>query len=98
MAAIGNIADVEELLQNVPSARELHAIWESLRPIPRPGQAQNSAITSGGWTLSREDLPLAHRFVACALEKEEYLLVLDAAREFLSIWEIAANENIGTTL
>jgi len=98
MTAIRNISEIEELLQGAPSARELHAIWERRRPIPAPEQRRNTPI-SIDWTQIpwQEDVSVAHTFTSRALQREEYLLVLDSAREILRLWP-TANDDERTTL
>src|SRR5271168_236932 len=40
------------------------------------------------------DVSLAHRFTSLALEKEEFLLVLDAARQILRTWPTANPDDL----
>jgi class 3 adenylate cyclase/tetratricopeptide (TPR) repeat protein len=93
--SIRNISDVEDLLHGAPSVRELHSIWERRHPIPDPDQKKDPYGTSGDATQIPwlEDVSLAHQFTSQALQKEEFLLVLDAAREILRIWPNAKQDD-----
>jgi class 3 adenylate cyclase/tetratricopeptide (TPR) repeat protein len=77
--AIYTNADVEELLRGQPTARVLHELW---------AQRQQ-----GGAVRWLEDAAMAERFTAHAVRTEEFLLVLDAARETLKSWLTAGEED-----
>ena len=96
---IRSISDVEDLLNDAPTVRELHSIWERRRPIADPDKKKTAYASSGDgvqipWL---DDVSLAHTFTSRALQREEYLLVLDAAREIFRIWA-NANEDDRTEL
>lgn len=90
--ATQDIDEVEEALRsNSLSIRALHELWEQRRPVSGPSKRTASGAESSGdgrqvqWIQA--DPELAWRFTARALEKEEFLLVCDAAREILRYWE-----------
>jgi tetratricopeptide (TPR) repeat protein len=67
--------DIENLLlEGAPTVRQLYTMWELRRPDD-PARIP--------WL---EDVRLAQRFASLAMQKEEYLLVFDAAREILRRW------------
>jgi len=75
------------------SVRDLYAAWAQRQPLPAPvgvsaKEARPDALLQIRW-LDRDTLPLARRFTERALEKEEFLLVCDAAREALTLWPVA---------
>jgi class 3 adenylate cyclase len=91
---ITNIADVEEQLRGQPKARDLHAIWEERQPManldPKKGRY---GVVERGRIPWLEDVALGARFTAQALRAEEFLLVVDAARELLAGWQNAGEEH-----
>ena len=77
--------DIEEALgSGAVSVRDLYAIWEQREPVPE-AIAVKGAVATGAdaphiaWL--QEKISLARRFTQRALEKEEFLLVCDVARE-----------------
>ena len=78
-------ADIEEALTSgAVSVRDLYAIWEQREPVPEAAPAKGSIATGAdaphiAWL--QEKISLARRFTQRALEKEEFLLVCDVARE-----------------
>src|SRR5437588_8226249 len=77
--------DIEEALRSgAVSVRDLYAIWEQREPVPEAIAAKGAVATGAdaphiAWL--QEKISLARRFTQRALEKEEFLLVCDAARE-----------------
>lgn len=90
--SLGNIDDVDDLLRSSSiSERELYEIWERRQPIPDRGQSKKPgrpAAQTGQIPWVQHDLSLAVLFTRRALDKEEFLLVWDAAQEILRIWPI----------
>ncbi len=82
-------ADIEEALTSgAVSVRDLYAIWEQREPVPEAIPAKGSVAAGAdaphiAWL--QENLSLAHQFTKRALEKEEFLLVCDMAREALRL-------------
>ncbi len=88
--AFHDVDEVEEALQSASlPVRELHGIWQQRHPVPEPGKQKSSGpIGREGRQIPWiQDLRLAQRFTARALDREEFLLVCDAAREILRYWE-----------
>jgi hypothetical protein len=90
-----SISDVERLLPRNPKARELHEIWERRRPVAVPVSQKGLGRSSEDlaqipWL---EDLRLAQMFTSQALQREEFLLVLDAAREICREWPNAGEDD-----
>jgi class 3 adenylate cyclase len=88
---IRNISDVESLLLGNPRVRDLYSMWEQRRPIGNSEHQKSPYHSSDDqaripWL---EDVSLAQRFTSLALQKEEFLLVFDAAREILRGWDDA---------
>ena len=84
-----NLDDVEIALRSADlSVRDLYAVWEQRRPIPDPNKRKADLSNGGNRQIAwlQEDVSLARRFTAQALEKEEFLLVCDAAEEALRLW------------
>lgn len=75
------LSGVEEILRaERVTAKDLHTIWNQRLPVPNaPKTEDHEAEARIAWM--QEDAVLIERFVAHALEVEEYLLVCDAARE-----------------
>lgn len=70
--------------------RILHRIWAQRRPVPDPAGAPSGSLETTeapqiDWL--RSDIFLPYHFTERALEKEEFLLVCDAAREALRRWD-----------
>jgi class 3 adenylate cyclase/tetratricopeptide (TPR) repeat protein len=84
------VEDIETALRSGEfGIRFLHSVWAQRRPIPDPSESTSSSLetTEGGqidWL--RSNISLSYDFTKRALEKEEYLLVCDAAREALRLW------------
>jgi tetratricopeptide (TPR) repeat protein len=89
-----SIDDLQSALDSdTVSVRDLYTAWAQRQPLPVPsGSSTKStrpdALLQIRW-LDRDTLSLARRFTERALEKEEFLLVCDAAREALSLWPVA---------
>jgi len=79
------MTDVERLLKGNPTARQLHDLWESRRPIDDSDARKYVRYSSNELARIRwlDDLSLAKRFTSQALESEEFLLAINAAREVL---------------
>ena len=96
-----DINGIEEALRSgALSARDLHQIWEQRQPVLDPARrrsrgAYDAHIRQIPWL--QEDIALARMFTKHALEKEEFLLVWDAAPEILRLWP-TASENDHTEL
>ncbi len=88
---IRNISDVESLLLGNPTVRDLYSMWEQRRPIGNSEHKKDPYHSSDEQSRIPwlEDVSLAQRFTSLALQKEEFLLVFDAAREILSGWDRA---------
>ncbi len=83
-----HVGDIEHVLRSdIVSVRDLHAMWAQRQPVPeRDPRKPDGGATPGrqiGWL--QQDIALARLFTRHALEKEEFLLVLDAAREILRL-------------
>ena len=70
--------------------RILHRVWAQRRPVPDPAGALSGSLETTeapqiDWL--RSDIFLPYHFTERALEKEEFLLVCDAAREALRLWD-----------
>ena len=85
------VEDIETALTSGEVAiRVLHGLWAQRRPIPDPAENTSSSLETTearqiDWLRSGNSLP--YYFTKRALEKEEYLLVCDAAREALRLWD-----------
>jgi class 3 adenylate cyclase len=82
--AFDTLREVEDaLLSGNPSVKDLYEIWGQRSPIHQPGKGGQSRRGSGRipWI---DDLRLVRCFTASARGHEEFVLVLDAAREILS--------------
>src|ERR1051326_3507277 len=92
-----DITDIETALRSSSLAvRDLHAIWEQRSPIPDPEDRKkvdsgDAGAPSIAWL--QQDTSLARLFTRRALEKEEYLLVSDAAREILRLSPISDRDS-----
>src|SRR5665213_2696378 len=90
---IRGVSDIEDLLRGTPNARELHSMWECGRPAgyhrQKRADAASGASTPIPWI---NDASLACGFTAHAIEQQEFLLVLDCAREALRGWDRAPEE------
>lgn len=80
---IRNIAEVEELLRGTPTVQELYAIWEARRPRGITENSKSPFRVATGAVDWLDDYPLAERFIAATIGREEFMLVLEAAREIL---------------
>ncbi len=91
--------DIRALLKSSSlSIRDLHLVWEQRQPIPggrRRRDRSNECVGQIAWLQG--DITLARLFTKRALEKEEYLLVCDAASEILRL-EPALKEDGRTEL
>lgn len=89
--SIQHIDEVEEALRSGSlSIRALYGLWEQRHPVPEPSKQKASGagrVDGRQVQWIQADPELASRFTARALEKEEFLLVCDAAREILRYWE-----------
>ena len=87
------IADLEAALRSgCLTARELHSVWDQRLPVPDPAVAKKSgsapdpaAATQIAWM--QNDARLVARFTRCALDKEEFRLACDCAKEALRLWD-----------
>ncbi len=82
-----SVAELTERLRSPAlTGRDLYAAWEQRQPVPEParGRAPLTATRQIPWL--QDHLDLAVEFAARALEKEEFLLVCDCAREALRLW------------
>src|SRR4051794_27904491 len=85
--SFNNVTDVEELLKSPDLAvRDLYAAWEQRQAAPDAGARRAAGRLYGAAPWLRDNLPLARRFTERALDKEEFLLVCDAARAALAFW------------
>jgi class 3 adenylate cyclase len=82
---IRGMSDVERLLKANPTARQLHDLWGNRRPIDDSETRKYAPYSAKELTRIPwlDDLSLAKRFTAQALEHEEFLLTINAAREAL---------------
>lgn len=96
-----NPDEIEDALKSPGlSVRDLYAVWEQRQPVPEPVNPQSAGASRGDarqipWLQS--NVSAARLFTGRALEKEEFLLVCDAAREALRLWP-GANEDERTEL
>jgi class 3 adenylate cyclase len=85
------IDDIEAALRSGEvTIRDLHGAWAQRRPVPDPHQRRSDNLkTTEAQQIDwlRGDGSLPYRFTKRALEKEEFLLVCDAAREALRLWD-----------
>lgn len=87
---LDTVDDIEATLRSEEvSIRVLHGVWEQRRPIldpaePKSGRNRKAEAPQVDWL--RGDISLPYYFTKRALEKEEFLLVCDAAREALRLW------------
>jgi len=89
-----NVDEIEEALRSKPSVRDLYAAWEQRQAVvetarPKDGVTHRLDAPQLPWF---QNPSLARIFTAKALQKEEFLLVCDAAREALRLWQ-EANDN-----
>src|SRR5262245_10651414 len=90
-----NIDEIEDALKSTElSVRDLHAAWKARLPVPEPGHRHSGRSRADGrqipWLQSNP--ALARQFTRRALDKEEFLLVCDAAREALRLWPESDDE------
>jgi class 3 adenylate cyclase len=87
----GTVEDIEAALRSEEIAiRVLHGIWAQRLPVAVPIEsALRSLDTTEALQIDwlRSDISLIYHFTKRALEKEEFLLVCDAAREALRLWD-----------
>jgi len=78
-----------------PSTRILYELWDQRQfsTDPKSAKPAETLPTTVDWL--KQDLSLAVSFVRCALKREEYLLVSDAAREALPYWHSRDQVNPG---
>src|ERR1700722_7850407 len=85
------VEDIKAALRSEEVAiRVLHGIWAQRLPIPVPVESALSGLeTTEALQIDwlRSDISLLYHFTKRALEKEEFLLVCDAAREALRLWD-----------
>ena len=85
-----SVADVEARLRSSGlTNRDLYTLWEQRQPVPEPAKdkGKGDALDSTKqipWLQG--GLAMAIEFAASALQKEEFLLVCDCAREALRLW------------
>jgi len=83
------VQEIESLLTAplAPAARTLYEIWEQhlFSADSNPAKSTDTLPPELDWFKHYPSLALA--FVNCALKREEYLLVSDAAREAVSHWQ-----------
>jgi len=85
------VEEIEAALRSEEvTIRVLHGIWAQRLPIPVPVKSASSTIETTeklqiDWL--RSDSSLLYHFTKRSLEKEEFLLVCDAAREALRLWD-----------
>ena len=91
---LDTVDDIEAALRSEEvSIRVLHGVSEQRRPILDPAEPKsrrNRKAEAPQVDWLRSDISLPYYFTKRALEKEEFLLVCDAAREALRLWNIAA--------
>ena len=93
--------DIEDALRSREvSLRDLYGIWEQRQPVPDPGSSKKPGVVQSAapriaWLQNK--MTLGRLFTAKALEKEEFLLVCDAAQEALRLLP-GANEDDQTEL
>jgi class 3 adenylate cyclase/tetratricopeptide (TPR) repeat protein len=91
-----SIDEIEDALKSSGlGVRDLYTIWEQRQPVLEAVRSKDARVLRAdaprvAWLQS--NFSLARRFTASALEKEEFLLVCDAAREALRLWP-EANED-----
>jgi class 3 adenylate cyclase len=96
-----NSDDIEDALRSREvSLRDLYGIWEQRQPVPDPGSSKKPGVVQSAapriaWLQNK--MTLGRLFTAKALEKEEFLLVCDAAQEALRLLP-GANEDDQTEL
>ena len=98
--AVQTIDDVEDALKSREvSVRTLYSAWERRRPVPedRASKAHAPTEAAGPQIDWLRDHSLAERFTERAVEKEEFLLVCDAAREIIRLHG-SDREDVRTTL
>src|ERR1700679_347795 len=84
---IHNMSYVDSILDASPSVRDLHSVWDKRCPIVAVDSKKSRYGSSDSMGIPwLEDASLARKFVAHALHAEEFLLVIDAAREILRGW------------
>ena len=93
--------DIDELEERLRASgltvRDLYGAWDQRLPVPDPtparknGASPEPAARQIDWM--RRDLRLVARFTRCALDKEEFLLVCDCAREALRLWDHVEDED-----
>ena len=90
--------ELEERLEaDALTVRDLYAVWNQRLPVADPAAARKNdaapeaAARQIDWM--RRDPRLVARFTRCALEREEFLLVCDCAREALRLWDRAEDED-----
>ena len=85
-----SVADVETHLRSPGlTNRDLYTLWEQRQPVPEPAQDRGKGDAHDStkqipWL--QDGLAVAVEFAASALQKEEFLLVCDCAREALRLW------------
>lgn len=84
--------EIEAILRSqvTPSTRTLCEIWEQRQVTSERKEAETLESLAAETSVSdwlKHDVSLAVSFVKCALKREEYLLVSDAARDAVSYWQ-----------
>ena len=85
-----SVADVAARLRSPGlTNRDLYTLWEQRQPVPEPARDKGKGDTLDStkqipWL--QDGLGVAIEFAASALQKEEFLLVCDCAREALRLW------------
>jgi len=95
-----DIRDIQGCLKRggVP-IRDLYALFALRQPVPEPSATVGSeAVGVRQLPWLQDDVSLALDFTTCALEKEEFLLVCDVAREAFRHWGTHADDAVRTEL
>ncbi len=88
-----NIADLEDALRSsCLTVRDLYGVWDQRLPVADPAAVKKNGATPDPAAAKQiawmqNDAQLVARFTRCALEREEFLLVCDCAREALRLWD-----------
>ena len=93
--------DIDELEKRLAAdcltVRDLYSVWDQRLPVVDPAAAKKNgaAPEPAGRQIDwmRRDPRLVAKFTRCALDKEEFLLVCDCAREALRLWERVGDED-----
>jgi class 3 adenylate cyclase/tetratricopeptide (TPR) repeat protein len=84
----------KRLRDSKPTVRELYSMFEQRKPIPDDSRGSSEIDTSAGQISWLNDVTLANLFTSHALEREEFRLVVDAAREIGRLWRRAKPDDL----